>query len=129
MEGDPMKYALLLYADEGSWDGLDAEAQAAVMDEYDAVTEAMKGAGAHLGGEGLQTTSTATTVRVRDGKPIVTDGPFVESKEVIGGFYVVEAPDRDAALQWASRTSAAISKPIEVRPFFASADASTPGRD
>ena len=113
-----MKYALLLYADEASWDGLDAEGQAAVMGEYDAVTEAMKGAGAHLGGEGLQTTSTATTVRVRDGKPIVTDGPFVESKEALGGFYIVECASLDEALDWAARLPDARLGGVEVRPVL-----------
>ena len=113
-----MKYALLLYADEGAWDGLDAEAQTAVMGEYDAVTEAMKRAGAHLGGEGLQTTSTATTLRVRDGKPIVTDGPFVESKEALGGFYIVECASLDEALDWAARLPDARHGAVEVRPVL-----------
>ena len=113
-----MKYALLLYADEAAWDGLDPEAQGAVMAQYDEVTEAMKSAGAHLGGEGLQTTSTATTVRVRDGKPIVTDGAFVESKEALGGFYIVECASLDEALDWAARLPDARIGGVEVRPVL-----------
>jgi len=65
---------------------------------------------------------TATVVRVTDGKAITTDGPFLEAKEQIGGFYIIEAENLDDALGWASKTSAAISKPIEVRPFFGIAD-------
>ena len=113
-----MKYALLLYADEAAWDGLDDDAQMAVMGEYEAVTEAMKSAGAHLGGEGLQTTGTATTVRVRDGKPIVTDGPFVESKEALGGFYIVECASLDEAVDWAARLPDARHGGVEVRPVL-----------
>src|SRR5688500_6579715 len=66
---------------------------------------------------------TATVVRVTDGKAITTDGPFLEAKEQIGGFYIIEAENLDDALGWASKTSAAISKPIEVRPFFGISDA------
>ena len=65
---------------------------------------------------------TATVVRVTDGEVITTDGPFLEAKEQIGGFYIIEAENLDAALGWASKTSAAISMPIEVRPFFGIAD-------
>ena len=65
---------------------------------------------------------TATVVRVTDGKAITTDGPFLEAKEQIGGFYIIEAENLDEALGWASKTSAAINKPIEVRPFFGIAD-------
>jgi hypothetical protein len=118
VEADPMKYALLLYSDEGAWDGLDPEAQGAVMGEYEAVTEAMKRAGAYLGGEGLQGTITATTVRLRDGKPVVTDGPFVESKEVLGGFYLVECASLDEALDWAARIPDARLGGVEVRPVL-----------
>jgi hypothetical protein len=113
-----MKYALLLYADEGAWNGLDPEAQGAVMAEYEAVTEAMKQSGAYLGGEGLQPTTTATTLRQRDGKRVVTDGPFVESKEVLGGFYLVECASLDEALDWAARIPDARLGGVEVRPVL-----------
>jgi hypothetical protein len=113
-----MKYALLLYADEGAWNGLDPEAQGAVMAEYEAVTEAMKRSGAYLGGEGLQPTTTATTLRQRDGKRVVTDGPFVESKEVLGGFYLVECASLDEALDWAARIPDARLGGVEVRPVL-----------
>ena len=70
----------------------------------------------------LHEPDTATVVRVADGEVITTDGPFMESKEQIGGFYIIEAENLDAALDWASKTSAAIDMPIEVRPFFDIAD-------
>lgn len=88
----------------------------------------MRSAGALVMSGRLEGPDNAIVVDASKGKVLTTDGPFVESKEVIGGFYIVEAPDRESAVQWASRTSAAISMPIEVRPFFASADASTPAR-
>jgi hypothetical protein len=113
-----MKYALLLYADEGAWVGLDPEAQSQVMAEYNDVTEDMKRAGAYLGGEGLAPTSSATTLRLRDGKPMVTDGPFVESKEVLGGFYLVECDSLDQALEWAARIPDARLGGVEVRPLL-----------
>ena len=113
-----MKYALLLYADEGAWDGLGPEAQGAAMAEYDAVTEDMKRAGAYIGGEALSATATATTLRQRDGKPVVTDGPFVESKEVLGGFYLLECASLDEALEWAARIPDARLGGVEVRPLL-----------
>lgn len=77
----------------------------------------MRSAGAWLFGGALHEPDTATVVRVSDGEVLTTDGPFAESKEHLGGFYIIEAEDLDAALVWASKTTAAVSKPIEVRPF------------
>jgi hypothetical protein len=113
-----MKYALLLYADEGAWAGLDPEAQSQVMAEYNDVTEDMKRAGAYLGGEGLAPTSSATTLRLRDGKPMVTDGPFVESKEALGGYYLFDCASMSEALDWAARIPGADHGAIEVRPCY-----------
>ena len=80
--------------------------------------EEMKSAGAWLFGGRLHEPETATVVRVSDGEVLTTDGPFAEAKEHLGGFYIIEADDLDAALAWASKTTAAVSKPIEVRPFW-----------
>jgi hypothetical protein len=80
--------------------------------------EEMRSAGAWVFGGRLHETDTATVVRESDGEVLTTDGPFAESKEHLGGFYIVEAEDLDAALAWASKTSAAVTKPIEVRPFW-----------
>jgi hypothetical protein len=113
-----MKYALLLYADEGAWDGLDPEAQGEVMAQHGAATEAMQTAGAYVGGEALDLTNTARTLRLREGKPLVTDGPFVESKEAIGGFYLVECASIDEALEWAARLPEARIGAVEVRPLL-----------
>ncbi|HYI65906.1 MAG TPA: YciI family protein [Candidatus Limnocylindrales bacterium] len=113
-----MKYALLLYADEADWEGLDPEAQGEVMAQHGAATEAMQSAGAYVGGEALDLTNTAKTLRLRDGKPVVTDGPFIEAKEALGGFYLVECASMDEALDFAARIPEARTGAVEVRPIL-----------
>jgi len=81
------------------------------------LNEELKSAGAWVFGGALHEPDTATVVRISDGEVLTTDGPFAESKEHLGGFYIIEAEDLDAALAWASKTTAAVMKPIEVRPF------------
>ena len=81
------------------------------------LNEEMKSSGAWVFTGALHEPDTATVVRMADGEVLTTDGPFAESKEHLGGFYIIEAEDLDAALAWASKTTAAVSKPIEVRPF------------
>ena len=83
-----------------------------------ALEQEMKSAGAWLFGGRLHEPGTATVVRVSGGEVLITDGPFAESREHLGGFYVIEAEDLDAALAWASRVSELVSTPIEVRPFW-----------
>ena len=85
--------------------------------QVQALNEEMKTAGAWLFGGALHEPDTATVVRISEGELLTTDGPFAESKEHLGGFYIIEADNLDAALAWASKTTAAVSKPIEVRPF------------
>ena len=87
------------------------------MERVGVLEEEMKSAGAWLFGGALHEPDTATVVRESDGQVLTTDGPFAESKEHLGGFYIIEAENLDAALVWASKTTAAVSKPIEVRPF------------
>ena len=82
-----------------------------------ALEDEMRSAGALLSSGRLEAPSAAAVVRVSDGKTLTTDGPFVESKEILGGFYIIEAPTRDAALAWGAKTAAAIEMPIEVRAF------------
>ena len=89
-----------------------------VMTEYNAYTQMLKDRGAFLGGEALQPNPTATTVRVKDGETIITDGPFVEAKEAVGGFDLVEARDLDEALQLAAACPGAKFGAIEVRPVM-----------
>ena len=111
-----MKYALLIYspADGSDWEKLSEAEQKAVYAEYGAVAQ---GPGT-LGGEQLQPADSATTVRIKNGETITTDGPFAETKEVLGGFFLVEADNIDGALDVASRIPAArMGGSVEVRPI------------
>lgn len=107
-----MRYLILIYEAESEM-GQPDEAEMQKWFEY---TERLRHADALRGGEALQPTSTATTVRVRDGKTILTDGPFAETKEQLGGFYLVECADLDEALRWAAEIPSAGRGPVEVRP-------------
>ncbi len=88
-----------------------------VMADVDALNAEITAAGAWVFAGGLHPSSSATTVRAQDGRILVTDGPFAEAKEHVGGFWVISAPDLDAALQWARKAALACQVPIEVRPF------------
>jgi hypothetical protein len=112
-----MRYLLLIYGPETNEEP-SAEEQAAVMDAYYAFTEHVKGKGAYLGGEALEPTATATTVRVRDGQTLTTDGPFAETKEALGGYYLVEAKDLDEAIDFAARIPGSRNGSIEIRPIW-----------
>jgi hypothetical protein len=87
--------------------------------EIQVLNEELRAAGAWVFGGALHEPDTATIVRISEGEVLTTDGPFAESKEHLGGFYIIEADDLDAALAWAAKTTAAVRKPIEVRPFRA----------
>ena len=113
-----MEYLLLLYANENGWNSMTPEQQQQGYAAYMAYTEALKKAGAHKASQRLQPTATATTVHVTDGKSQVVDGPYVDSKEQLGGFYLIEAPDLDSALAWAARCPGASHGTIEVRPIW-----------
>jgi hypothetical protein len=113
-----MQFMLLIAGDEAAMAKASPEDMRAMMGAYWAYTEAMKDAGVHKAGDALQPTSTATTVRVRDGKTQVLDGPYAEAKEQLGGYYLIEAPDLDAALEWAARCPGASTGSIEVRPVM-----------
>ena len=112
-----MKYLCLIYGDESSWGTRTNEQMAAMTTEYMAFTDDVRKSGQLLGGEALQPTSAATTVRVRNGKVSTTDGPFAETKEQLGGFYLVEAKDLNDAIQVASRIPGAKHGSVEVRPI------------
>src|ERR1700678_4223889 len=113
-----MQYLLLLHADESGFGRMTPEQQQQGMAAYMAYTEALVKAGAYKGSNRLQFVSTATTVRVVDGKTQVLDGPFADSKEQLGGYYLIEAPDLDAAISWAARCPGASHGTIEVRPIW-----------
>ena len=113
-----MKYALLIYANERDWAAQSEEQAQAVNQEYMAFTKDIIDRGLMKGGEALQSTATATTVRVRDGETLTTDGPFAETKEQLGGYYIVEAKDLDEALAIAAKIPSARFGSIEVRPVM-----------
>ena len=110
-----MKYILLLYSAPGS--GPDPESQEGrdQMGRWFGVTEEMQNAGVLLGGDALQPTETATTLRERDGEVVLTDGPFAETKETLGGYYLIDVPDFDAAAQWAAKMPLAPYGSVEIR--------------
>lgn len=112
-----MRYALLIYTAEQTEEP-PPDVQQAVTDGYNAFTEHVKERGAYGAGEALDPTSTATTVRVREGKTLTTDGPYAETKEALGGFYIVEAADLDEAIAYAAMIPGAQQGAIEVRPIF-----------
>ncbi len=113
-----MQFLLTIYTDESGFADATPEDGARMMAAYDALTQELKQAGAFLGGEGLQPTSTATTVRVRDGEPLLTDGPFAETREQLAGFYLVECADLDEAVGWAGKIPGAAVGSVEVRPVI-----------
>ena len=111
-----MQYAMLIYEDESVAPDRESAEMGRLMDEYASFTREISDAGAHKGGEALHGVETATTVRIRDGQVAVTDGPFAETKEQLGGFYLIEADDLDAAIAIAARIPAARTGSVEVRP-------------
>ena len=112
-----MKYLCLIYDDEKMWPSMTKAETDVIMVEYFAFTEAVKKSGHYLGGNALLPTSTATSVRVRQGKTATTDGPFAETKEQLGGYYLIEARDLNDAIQVAARIPGAKTGTVEVRPI------------
>jgi hypothetical protein len=113
-----MQYLLLLYSEEGGWAKLTKAEQAQGVAAFSAYTEALKSAGTLRGSNRLQPSTAATTVRLVDGKSQVLDGPFVDSKEQLAGFYLIDVPDLDAAIAWAARCPGASFGVVEVRPIW-----------
>ena len=113
-----MQYLLMIYSNEAAQQAASPAESGQIMAAYGAYTEAMKKAGVMVGGERLKPTSTATTVRMAKGKTEVLNGPYAETKEQLGGYFVIEAPDLDAALSWAARCPGASYGTMEVRPVW-----------
>jgi hypothetical protein len=113
-----MKYMLLIYGNEANMLSASKETAGQMMAAYGAYTEAVKKAGIHVDSSRLQPTSAGTTVRVANGKTEVLDGPYAETKEQLGGYYMIDVPDLDAALSWAARCPGASHGTIEVRPLW-----------
>jgi hypothetical protein len=113
-----VRYLLMDYVSEHGWRELSRDDQTHWLGAYRAYMQAMADAGVLKHSAGLQPTSTATTVRIRDGKTQVLDGPYADSKEQLGGFHLLELDDLDAALAWAARSPTALHGIVEVRPVF-----------
>jgi hypothetical protein len=113
-----MKYAFTIYIDESQREAASDEDRQATAQAYGVLTQEMGQKGVLLAGEGLYPTQTATTVRVRDGERSVTDGPFAETKEQLGGFYVLDCKDLDDAIEWAAKIPGAQQGSIEIRPVM-----------
>ena len=113
-----MQYLLIIYGNEAMWNKLPGSEREKTLQEYGEFTKNIATSGHYRGGNELDVTSKATTVRVRDNKRLVTDGPFAETKEQLGGYYLVEAKDLDEAIALAARIPSARWGSIEVRPII-----------
>jgi len=113
-----MQYLLMIYQSEVESAKIDPTTSQKIIEEYGVFTQSIIQSGNFKAGDALQPTSTATTVRVRDGKTLTTDGPFAETREQLGGYYLIEAKDLDAALAIAARIPDARYGSIEVRPIM-----------
>jgi hypothetical protein len=113
-----VKYLLTIWADESHYAGMGPDDASKIFAAHGKFGEAVAAAGVMRGGDGLQPTATATTVRVRDGETMLTDGPFAETREQLGGFYMLECADLDEAVRWAAQVPEATHGSIEVRPVM-----------
>jgi hypothetical protein len=116
-----MKYMLLIYHDEQIWNSYTEPEHQEIYREYRELIQELQSGGKYLEGDELQPTTTASTVRVRDGKPLVTDGPFAETREQVGGFFLVDAKDLSEATSIAARIPSARTGSVEVRPVVETA--------
>jgi hypothetical protein len=117
--GFALQYLLLIYQSEAEWDAMNEAARQNIYKEYIELVQDLRSQGKYIGGHQLQPVTTATTARVREGKKLITDGPFAETREQLGGYFLVEAKDLDEALAIATRIPGARSGSIEVRPVVA----------
>ena len=113
-----MRYMLLINSDESRYETMTEEDGAKLMADYGTFTSDLQEAGALVGSDRLQPSTTATTVRVREGQTLTTDGPFAETKEQFGGYYTIDVKDLDEALKWAARVPSATYGSVEVRPVW-----------
>ncbi|HEY3704783.1 MAG TPA: YciI family protein [Terracidiphilus sp.] len=116
-----MQYLLMLYSDESRWSAMSAEQQQQGVAAYMAYRESLAAAGVLAGSNRLRPATTATTLHAANNKVQVLDGPFVDSKEELGGYFLIDVPDLDAALSWASKCPAVDHGSVEVRAIWASA--------
>ena len=113
-----MQYMLLIYGDERATESVPREEMAGIIDAYMAYSQALRDAKVLVASNRLRPTPAATTVRIKDGQTKLLDGPFAETKERLGGYYLIDVPDLDAALSWAGRCPAARYGSVEVRPIW-----------
>ncbi len=118
-----MEYLALIHGDESVWERMTEAERDAAYEQYGEFAEAGRAAGVLAGGEELGSTASATTVRVRDGRRLVTDGPYAEVKEALGGFFLLDCASFDEALDWAARIPAAEHGAVEVRPVHVDPEA------
>ena len=118
-----MEYLALIYADEATWERFSDEERKAAYEQYGEFSQAARDAGVLVGGEELGPTASATTVRVRDGRQLVTDGPYAEAKEALGGYFILDCPSLDEALTWAARIPGASHGAVEVRQVYVDEEA------
>ena len=122
-----MQYLALIHTDEGAWEALSAADRDAIVQRYVAFASEAREAGVMLGGGELEPTHAATTVRVRNGDQLVTDGPYAEVKEALGGYFVLECRHIHEAVDWAARIPSAEHGAVEVRPMHVDSDAGGSG--
>lgn len=113
-----MEYMLLIHADGSKFEALPPDVKSQALAAYGAYTEALRKAGIVRSSNRLHPANTATTIKVRDGKTEVLNGPFIETREELGGYYLIDVPDIDAALSWAARCPGASHGAVEVRPVW-----------
>lgn len=113
-----MQYLVLIYDDEKVWNDMPQEQSQKLFGDYMAYTQEMSKAGVLRGGDALKPVATATTVRIRGGKTLTTDGPFAETKEQLGGYYLIDVANLEEALKWAAKCPSAAFGSIEVRPVM-----------
>ncbi len=118
-ETEPMEYAIIIYETEKDFASRNNQQQGPYWASWTSFLESMQSAGINTGGNALQAPETGTTVRVREDKRSIHDGPFADSKEQLGGFIVIDVPSLDEALEWAARCPAAASCGVEIRPVLA----------
>jgi hypothetical protein len=111
-----MEYMLLIYGDEKAWNALSQDEINKIMADYGTYTQEVIAAGIMRGGSELAPVHTASTVRVRNGKTLTTDGPFAETKEQLGGYYLIDVPNLDEAIKWAAKIPSAAFGSVEIRP-------------
>jgi hypothetical protein len=121
-EGGSVKFLALIYADESVWETFTEEQRNAAYEQYFAFSREARDAGVLVAGDELGPTRSATTVRIRDGETLVTDGPYAEVKEGLGGYYLLETDTMDAAIDWAAKIPGASHGAVEVRPVHESED-------